>query len=54
MLEDLEHWVRELQFSFMGSGEPLKVLEQRSDVSRSLVWEDLFAVVCGVRCRRDR
>lgn len=50
MLGDLKHWVRELHFSFMGSGKPLKVLKQRSDVGRSLVWEDLFAVVCEVRC----
>lgn len=46
--------LQELPFSFLGSGEPLKVPSQRSDVSRSLVGEDLFAVVRGVGGRRER
>lgn len=36
-----------ITINFLGNGEPVKVPEQKSDLSRPLLLEDL-SVVCGV------
>lgn len=47
MAGDPNAGLRELSLGLLGSGEPWKVLEPQSDISRALLLEHLPPGVCG-------